>query len=156
MRLGCTCLIHQGVAVSWNCKRDRDRNPQNNFNRKMMITKASFLGFSFSCLISPQIAFSAETTCNYDPTLGKPNPLGMSSQITITAEKGNAIFTYEQFAAPVADKITISQQKKLVFYDTTIAEARQILLKNPRYYSELVGKEATGGFAPVNAVLRCQ
>lgn len=42
-----------------------------------------------------------------------------------------------------------------MFYGINLKKARQILLQNPQYYSELVGYEDPEGFAPVNAVLIC-
>lgn len=94
-------------------------------------------------------------TCDYDPNSGKANPLGMRAYITARIEKGNTIFVFEQFASIVAE-ITIANKRELVFYGINIKKARQILLKNPQYYSELVGYEDPEGFAPVNTVLTCR
>ena len=80
----------------------------------------------------------------------------MRAYITAKTEKGNTVFVYEQFPSIVAEKITISNRRELVFYGINIKKARQILLQNPQYYSELIGYEDSEGFAPVNAVLTCR
>lgn len=123
----------------------------------MKIIISAFLGILlFEFLIVSNSANAAEKSCSYDPNLGKPNPLGMRAYITVKTEKGNIVFVYEQFPSIVAEKITISNRRELVFYGTNIKKARQILLQNPKYYSELVGYEDSEGFAPVNAVLTCR
>lgn len=121
------------------------------------IVVSGFLGallFLFLIMTNPVTA--AEKVCSYNPNLGKPNPLGMRSYITVETKEGNTVFVYEQFPSIVAEKITIYNRRELVFYGINIKTARHILLKNTKYYSELVGYEDPDGFAPVNAVLTCE
>ena len=71
--------------------------------------------------------------CQYNPDLGKPNPLGMRSYITITEADGNTAFLYEQFPSPVSvgtTPVTISSSRELIFYDTSIHDARQLMLQS--------------------------
>ena len=113
-----------------------------------------FGAWLFLLLVAPS-ANAAPKSCSYDPNSGKPNPLGMRAYITVETKEGNTVFVYEQFPSIVAEKITISNRRELVFYGINIKKARQILLKNPKYYSELVGYQDPDGFAPVNAALIC-
>lgn len=97
-------------------------------------------------------------TCQFDPDLGLPNPLGMRSYLTIEEDLGNTNVIFEQFPSPLGDAqvpATIASQRILTFYETGLEEARQLLLQNPDYYSELVGYPDSEGFAPMNAVLTC-
>ncbi len=96
--------------------------------------------------------------CHFDPDLGKPNPLGMRSYISITEEDGNTTFLFEQFPSPVGDDpvpVTIASNRMLTFYETDVDQARQLMLSNPDYYSELVGYPDPEGFGPMNEVLTC-
>ena len=126
------------------------------FKVKINALISCFLGGIFLLLIVSNSANAAEKFCSYDSKTGKPNPLGMRTYITVETREGNTIFIYEQFPSIVAEKITISNRRELVFYGINIKKARQILLKNPKYYYELVGYEDPDGFAPVNAVLTCE
>lgn len=116
---------------------------------------SSFLVAGLFVLVVGNKPTTAET-CDYNPNLGKPNPLGMRAYITARTDKGNTIFVFEQFPSIVGEKITIANKRELVFYGINIKKARQILLKNPQYYSELVGYEDPEGSAPVNTVLTCR
>jgi hypothetical protein len=98
--------------------------------------------------------------CAFDTNSGKPNPLGLRAYISAIEVNGNTVYTYEQFPSNVAgDKgvaSTIAQQRKLTFYDTSIAKARRLMLANPAYYEALVGFKDDDGYAAVDAVLSCQ
>lgn len=97
-------------------------------------------------------------TCQFDPNLGVPNPLGMRAYITITEDKGDTTFLFEQFPANIGDglvPVTIASNRMLTFYGTELGEARQLVLQHPDFYTELVGYADPDGFAPVNAVLTC-
>lgn len=109
--------------------------------------------FSFSCA-----AANTGRTCEYNPDLGIPNPLGMRTFISLKEEGGNTIVIYEQLPSPVAGdgKVTIGTKRELTFHQTTIDTARVKLLQDKNYYSELVGYEDKEGFEPVNKVLICR
>lgn len=105
------------------------------------------------------IAQAAPTaTCAYDPNSGKPNPLGMRAFVRIEEAAGNTTVRYEQFPAIVGSEppATIAQQRELILYKTNIAAARQLLLRNPKYYQQLVGYADPQGFKPINDVLTCR
>ncbi len=114
---------------------------------------------ALNCLALTGIARAEPTrTCQFDPDLGLPNPLGMRAYLTIEEDVGNTNFIFEQFPSPLGDgqvPATIASQRILTFYETGLEEARQLLLQNPDYYSELVGYPDSEGFAPMNAVLTC-
>jgi hypothetical protein len=113
-------------------------------------------------LQSPTQTVAPTTACAFDPSLGKPNPLGMRSFISITEAGGNTTFVYEQFPSPVSvtggsgAPVTIAQRRTMIFYNTPVAAARQQMLSVPTYYTTLLGSAAPDGFAPVNAVLTCR
>jgi hypothetical protein len=102
------------------------------------------------------------TTCAFDPSLGKPNPLGMRTFVTLSEASGNTTVVYEQFPSPVSvtggsnAPVTIAQRRTLTFFNTPVVTARQQLLSVPTYYTTLLGSAAPDGFAPVNAVLTCR
>lgn len=112
------------------------------------------LSFLWLVYISSK-AIATSPTCSYDPSLGI-NPLGMRAYITITQKNKDTVFTYEQFPRIISKKVTLAQQRTLTFYDMNITQARQVLVQNPQYYSELVGYNDPEGFAMVNAVLACR
>ena len=49
----------------------------------------------------------------------------------------------------------IASSRVLTFYETELDEARQLMLQNPDFYSELVGYPDPEAFGPVNAVVTC-
>ena len=107
---------------------------------------------------TPVAQAESTRTCHFDPELGKPNPLGMRSYVSITEAEGNTTFLFEQFASRIGDgsvPVTLETNRMLTFYETDVDQARQLMLQNPDYYSELVGYDDPEGFAPMNAVLTC-
>ncbi|HEY9599167.1 MAG TPA: hypothetical protein V6D33_15985 [Cyanophyceae cyanobacterium] len=118
-----------------------------------VLSTLGILFISFSCS-----APNTGRTCEYNPDLGIPNPLGMRAFISLQQEDGNTTVTYEQLPSPVGggEKVTISTKRELTFYETTIDTARVKLLQNKNYYSELVGYEDKEGFEPINKVLTCR
>lgn len=120
------------------------------------------VAMSFAALILLALSTMAKAeptqTCQFDPDLGLPNPLGMRAFVTITEEDGNTVFLFEQFPSNAGNgevPMTIASNRVLTFYETSLEEARQLMLQNPDYYSELVGYADPEGFGPVNAVLTC-
>ncbi|HEY9641434.1 MAG TPA: hypothetical protein V6C57_13185 [Coleofasciculaceae cyanobacterium] len=115
-------------------------------------------------LLSKTTLAEPSRTCQYNPDSGVPNPLGMRAYITVTEEKGDTTFLFEQFPSPVAsssrsnstEQVTIASSRALTFYGVGIDRARTLMLQNPKYYAELVGYDDPEGFAPVNAVLACR
>ncbi|MBE9178332.1 hypothetical protein IQ268_06990 [Oculatella sp. LEGE 06141] len=107
-----------------------------------------------------QDATAAPTrVCAYNPNSGIPNPLGMRAFVSATESGGNTTFTFEQFPSPVgggSQPVTIASQRTLTIYGVGVENARQLLLANPDYYSELLGYPSEAGFAAVNEVLVCQ
>ncbi|MGB7313901.1 MAG: hypothetical protein WA939_13290 [Nodosilinea sp.] len=118
------------------------------------------MGLAATTLLMLNTMVKAEPTqtCQFNPDLGLPNPLGMRAFVTITEEDGNTAFLFEQFPSNAGDgevPVTIASNRILTFYETGLDEARQLMLQNPSYYSELVGYSDPEGFGPVNAVLSC-
>ena len=103
--------------------------------------------------LAPSAKAEPTRTCHFDPDLGVPNPLGMRAYITITEEDSNTTFVFDQFPSNIGNgqvPATIASRRFLTFYETGLEEARQLMLQNPDFYSELVGYPDPEGFAPVN------
>ncbi|MBW4462442.1 MAG: hypothetical protein KME47_19710 [Nodosilinea sp. WJT8-NPBG4] len=118
------------------------------------------MGLAAATLLALSTIAKAEPTqtCQFDPELGLPNPLGMQSYLTITEEDGSTTFLFEQFPTNLGNgqvQAAIASNRILTFYETGLDDARQLMLQNPSYYSELVGYSDSEGFGPINAVLSC-
>ena len=118
------------------------------------------VGLAAIALLRLSTGATAEVTqtCQFNPELGLPNPLGMRAFVTITEEDGNTTFLFEQFPSNAGDgevPVTIASNRILTFYETELEDARQLMLQKPSYYSELVGYSDPDGFGPVNDVLSC-
>lgn len=107
------------------------------------------------------------TVCAYDPTAGVPNPLGMRTFITVREVAGNSVFRYQQFPAivsgtgiPASPPASVEIERTLTLFETSIADARQLVVNNPSYYASLIGIPVAdigeADFAAVNATLACQ
>ena len=112
--------------------------------KQLNLIARACLGLSIPAILTLATTAKGEVTrtCEFDPDLGVPNPLGMRAYITITEEDGNTIFVFDQFPSNIGDgqvPATIAASRLLTFYDTDLDTARQLMLDNPRYYTELVG-----------------
>jgi hypothetical protein len=129
-------------------------------NRSMsLLVTTAVLGLTIALPIGAQAETSnLAATCAFDTGMGKPNPLGMRAYITAVEINGDTTFTYEQFPSNVSGEVpaTIAQQRKLTFYKTNVTKARDLMLKNPVYYEELVGFKDASRFKEVNDLMRCQ
>ncbi|MFM7529204.1 MAG: hypothetical protein ACKO63_12095 [Nodosilinea sp.] len=111
-------------------------------------------------LIFPTAGLRADTgrRCQFDPTLGRPNPLGMRAYITLTETGGDTIVEFEQFPSLVEGgevPATLAVKRVMTFYGWGLTATRQLLLDQPRYYSELLGYQDTEGFGSINDLLTC-
>jgi hypothetical protein len=102
-------------------------------------------------------------TCAYDTNSGKPNPLGLRAFITALEVNGDTTFTFEQFPSNISSgeaisvPATIAQQRRLTFYRLAMQPARELMLKNPRYYEELLGYKPDGkGYPEIDSILLCK
>jgi hypothetical protein len=108
--------------------------------------------------IAPAQADSKVAThCYYNPSSGKPNPLGMRASVVLHEKNGNTEVVYEQLPSTVGGTIpaTIASKRTISFPQTTIAQIRQLMLKDPKYYNELLASKGNS-FAPMNALLTCE
>ncbi len=118
---------------------------------------APYLAATFLLTLSPITKAEPTQICQYDPTLGVPNPLGMRNYLTITEEDGDTTFVFEQFPAEIGDdeiSVTFAATHRMTFYETGVEEARSLMLQHPYYYSNLTGYQDPG-FDLVNAVITC-
>ncbi|MGK7887706.1 MAG: hypothetical protein AB4042_00130 [Leptolyngbyaceae cyanobacterium] len=109
-------------------------------------------------LIIPAAHAAPSQVCQFDPTLGQPNPLGMRSLLTLTEDEGNTSVLLEVFPSYVGsfEPVTIRSSRTLLFYETGLEAARQLMLQDPTYYTELTGDPDPQGFSHINAVLICR
>lgn len=101
---------------------------------------------------------SPTIVCSYDPSTGAANPLGMRTFITMTETGGTTEVSYEQLGSFVPGPVeaVLTNKRALIFPNTSIDEARQLLLNTDQYYQELVGFNDPEGFGPVNNTLVCR
>jgi hypothetical protein len=133
----------------------------NHYYQKTIATLTTIGLLSFpGAAIAETVGLTA--TCAYNSDSGKPNPLGMRAFVTVVEVSGDTTFTFEQFPSNLgisdSPAATISQQRRLTLYKTDISKARALLLKNPRYYEELLGykPDANLGYQQLDALLLCK
>jgi hypothetical protein len=118
------------------------------------------LAIALITLTIPTPGLRADTSrrCQFDPTLGVPNPLGMRAYITLTETGGDTIVEFEQFLSLVGRgevPATLAVKRVMTFYGWGLTATRQLLLDQPQYYYELLGYENAEGFGPINDLLTC-
>ncbi len=143
----------------------------------MIINKSVWLGkrnlfcvLFFSLLFQTLLAESAVVTveeiqCSYDPESGQPNPFGSRAFITVTQRGADTYFRYERFPSLVqvstigdTDKVravTVENQRTMVFYNTDIEVARELMRINNEYYYELVGYIDRAGYSSYDEAMSC-
>lgn len=115
---------------------------------------------------APPAPPSVNITCTYDPNSEVPNPLGSRAALTIQETEGNTAFIYERFPNEVSSdasdvKAEVDNKRTLTLYETSIADARQLLLDESSYYAVLLGLAVDDpfierGFEGVNQTMLCQ
>ena len=118
---------------------------------------APYLAVTVLLTFSPMAKAEPTQICQYDPTLGVPNPLGMRNYLTITEEDGDTTFEFEQFPAEIGQdeiSVTFAAIHRMTFNETGVEETRSLMLQHPYYYYNLTGYQDPG-FDLVNAVLTC-
>ncbi|MBE9012822.1 hypothetical protein IQ250_21720 [Pseudanabaenaceae cyanobacterium LEGE 13415] len=109
--------------------------------------------------ISTPVKAEVVTRCQIQPRANQPSPLGMRTTLDVEEKGGDVTFTYKNLPTPVsADQppVTIEQSRTMIFYKTTLAAARERMLKDPKYFAELRGSSDAEGFKPINDLLVCQ
>lgn len=97
-------------------------------------------------------------SCAYDPSSGKPNPLAGKAFISINEIEGDTIFTYQILPSQKnrgTTRAVVAQQRELTLENTSLEQARSLLVSTPDYYTDLLGYESTSGFGAVNQSLTC-
>ncbi len=127
--------------------------------------------FIYSYLMGMSVAESrivSITTlqCTYNPNSGQPNPLGQRAFITVTQDNSDTYFTFRQFPGLIqlpetteqdskARAVTLEIERTLVFYDTSIEHARELMRVHNDYYYELIGYEDKAGFSSYDEAMAC-
>ena len=105
------------------------------------------------------------TVCQFDPSSGALNVLGMRTALTVTESGGNTAFVLDRFPAFVTSpdnttqRADVSEVRSLTLYDTPLAEARQLMIDQPFYYAELLEVDEVDegfSFSEVNDTLSCE
>ena len=118
------------------------------------------LAIALTTLIPSPTGLRADTgiRCQFDPTLGLPNPLGMRAYITLTEAAGDTTLEFEQLPSLVGGgevPATLAVKRVMTVYGLGLTATRQLLLDHPQYYSELLGYDNAEGFGPINDLLTC-
>lgn len=108
---------------------------------------------------------ASETVCTYDPDSGFPDPLGERASLTIETAAGNTAFIYERLPATVSSdrsdiRAEVENKRTLTLDETSLADARQLLLDDSTYYAVLLGLApedpfVARGFEMINQTLSC-
>lgn len=99
------------------------------------------------------------TRCQIQPRENQPSPLGMRTLLDVEEKGGDVTFKYVNLPSPVSPDqppVTIGQERTMIFYKTTLAAARDRMLKDPKYFTELRGFSDPQGFKPINDLLVCR
>jgi len=103
--------------------------------------------------------------CAYDPNSGQPNPFGSRAFITVSQMGADTTFRFERFPSLVqlASKgdtekvraVTVENQRTMVFYNTEIEVARELMRINNSYYYELIGYVDAAGYSSYDEAMSC-
>jgi len=120
---------------------------------------------------SASIAHSTVVTleqvqCSYSPGSGQPNPFGSRAFITVTQLGADTTFRYESFPnlVQLPDQkavfkpraVTLEKTRTMIFYNTQIEVAREIMRQRIDYYHELIGFKSGEGFAAYDKAMSCE
>lgn len=104
--------------------------------------------------------------CTYDPGSGRPNPFGSRAFITVTQSGADTTFRYQGFPSLIQmpdlegvhkpRAVTLEQARTMIFYNTQIEVAREVMKIRKDYYHELVGFKDEVGFSAYDEVMSCE
>jgi len=135
--------------------------------------RSCFLGLSLMLLpvmwlqgaVVTSVLTEESIKCAFDPDNGKPNPLGNRAFITVSQLGDDTHFRYEQFASVVLlegdteiqskQAVTVESQRTLIFHNTGIEMARELVRIHNEYYYELIGFIDTAGFSSYDEAMSC-
>lgn len=106
---------------------------------------------------APLIIPSETRVCSYDPTSGKPNPLGMRHFVTLEkrADKSVSIVN-SQFPSIVGQgNYVYGYDVSVTFFNRSVAEVRELFAKTREVAVEVLGQDLAPDAASINAVLKC-
>jgi len=95
--------------------------------------------------------------CSYDPGSGQPNPFGSRAFITVTQSGADTTFRYQSFPNVHNPRaVTLEQARTMIFYNTQIEVAREVMRARTDYYHELIGFKDEAGFSAYDEVMSCE
>lgn len=109
--------------------------------------------------VSTPVKAEVITRCQIQPRPNQPSPLAMRAGLDVEEREGTVTFKYSNFPSFVSSDqppVTIAQERTLTFYKTTLAAARDRMVKDPKYFNELRGFSEAEGFKPFNDLLVCK
>ncbi len=118
-----------------------------------------FLANLIALAVTPAAQAAVTTRCQIQPRPNQPSPLAMRAGLNVEEADGTVTFKYQNFQTPVsADQppVTIAQERTMIFYNTTLAAARQHMVNDPKYFNELRGFTDPQTFKPFNDLLVCE
>ena len=123
------------------------------------LTSSIFLANVALLAITPTAQTAEVTRCQVQPRPNQPSPLGMRVGLDVEAAAGNVTFKYRNFPSPVSSAqppATIAQERTLIFYNSTLAAARQRMVNDPKYFDELRGFQDSQTFKQFDSLLVCK
>lgn len=104
--------------------------------------------------------------CSYDPGSGQPNPFGSNAFITVTQSGADTTFRYVSFPGLVQmpdqvgvykpRAVTLEKARTMIFYNTQIEVAREVMRVRRDYYIELIGFNDEVGFSAYDDTMSCE
>lgn len=134
--------------------------------RLTAIALACFSLMWYSLLAESTVVTIEQIQCAYDPYSGQLNPFGSRALITVTQSGADTTFRYESFAnlfqIPNQDDankpraVTLEKARTMVFYNTQIEIARELMRGHKNYYYELIGFTDEVGFSAYDDAMSCE
>ena len=120
---------------------------------------SSVVAFPVAFAVSIPVQAAVTVSCSIQPKPNQPNPLPIRATLRVQEESGNTTFIYQNLPTPVGGEqtpVTIEQERKLIFYNTRIPEARSRMLKDPKFFNELRGFSDNDSYKAFDDALICQ
>ena len=125
----------------------------------------AFVRHAHSAIVTEEVI-----RCSHNSNKGLENPLGLRKFISIMHTDGNTSFSFLQLPDLVSTRLigsesevtelsniaTIEIHRKIVFYQTSIQEAREIMRSSDEYYYRLIGMRSADGYAAYDKTISCE
>lgn len=134
--------------------------------RLAMIALASVPLIWHSSVALSTVVTLKQIQCAYNPDSGQPNPFGSRAFITVTQNGADTTFRYESFPSLVQmpdqenvhkpRAVTLENTRTMIFYNTQIEVAREVMRVRRDYFYELIGYKDEVGFSAYDEAMSCE